>query len=115
MNRLRASGKATDDDYRLEGVITEDAAVGVDQEDELLAFADAAVNGEQSELASARQLVVDSLGVDAMVDAAAIIAGFNGITRIADATGIPVEPRKLAETEEWRAALGIDRFMAGKT
>ena len=45
-----------------------------------------------------------------MIDAAAVVAGFNGITRIADATGIPLEPAKAEETESWRATLGINHF-----
>jgi hypothetical protein len=45
-----------------------------------------------------------------MIDAAAVVAGFNGITCIADATGIPLESAKAEESEPWRATLGIDRF-----
>jgi hypothetical protein len=50
----------------------------------------------------------------AMIDAAAVIAGFNGITRIADATGIPLEDAKAADTASWRITLGIDRMPARK-
>lgn len=61
-------------------------------------------------LAQSRSAVVAALGEAAMIDAAAVVAGFNGITRIADATGIPLEPAKAEETEAWRATLGIDAF-----
>lgn len=75
----------------------------------LFAFAEAIVTGSGT-LAQARSAVVAALGEAAMIDAAAVVAGFNGITRIADATGIQLEPAKAEETEPWRAALGIDGF-----
>ena len=42
-----------------------------------------------------------------MVDAAAVIAGFDGITRVADATGIPIEPAKAEQTADLRSELGL--------
>jgi len=75
----------------------------------LAAFAEAIVT-EDDTLAQARSAVVAALGEAAMIDAAAVVAGFNGITRIADATGIPLEPTKAEETAPWRGALGIDDF-----
>ena len=50
-----------------------------------------------------------------MLDTAAVIGGFDGITKVADATGIPLEPGKAAESADWRTSLGIDRFVAEKT
>ena len=50
------------------------------------------------------------LGDDALVDTAAIIATFNAIDRVADATGIPLEEDKAAMTVDMRAQLGIDNF-----
>jgi hypothetical protein len=114
LNRLRASGKATDRDYRLEGVM-EGSEVGVDHTADLLAFADAAVGGPADALAAARARLAAALGAPAMIDAAAVIAVFDGITRIADATGIPLEEQKAADSQPWRAALGIDAFAARKS
>jgi hypothetical protein len=81
---------------------------------ELLAFADAAVAADAAALRRAREAVVAAMGEAAMVDAAAVIAGFDGITRIADATGIPLEPPKAEQTADFRRALGIDRFETAK-
>ena len=75
----------------------------------LSTFAEAILANADS-LAQARSAVTAALGEAAMIDAAAVVAGFNGITRIADATGIPLEPAKAEETESWRATLGIDGF-----
>ena len=56
----------------------------------LLAYADAAV-AETPDLALRRQTVADTLGHAAMVDASAVIAIFQAVVKIADATGIPLD------------------------
>lgn len=81
----------------------------------LLRFADAAVAFDAAGMAAVREEVRAALGEAAMIDAAAVVAGFNGITRIADATGIPMEAQKIADTEEWRVRLGIDDFRRTKS
>ncbi len=50
------------------------------------------------------------MGHEALVDTAAIIATFNAIDRVADATGIPLEEDKAAMTVHMRAQLGINNF-----
>jgi hypothetical protein len=50
------------------------------------------------------------MGNAALVDAAAIVATFNAIDRVADATGIPIEDNKAESTADIRAALGINAF-----
>ena len=94
--------------------MTGDATSGVASGGVLAAFAEAILSGGDI-LAQARSAVVAALGEAAMIDAAAVVAGFNGITRIADATGIPLEPAKADETEAWRGTLGIDDFATLKS
>ena len=86
--------------------------VGVPHAGVLLAFADAALVGDAH---AARLAVLAAMGEAAMIDAAAVIGGFDGITRIADATGIPLEPAKAEESADWRRSLGINQFIAEKT
>lgn len=81
----------------------------------LTAFADKALTGEPNALAAARAALTAALGEAAMIDAAAVIAGFDGITRIADATGIPLEPPKAEAVADLRAALQLDRFLDAKS
>ena len=50
------------------------------------------------------------MGAAALVDAAGVAAYFDGIDRIADATGTPVDPVSADATTEMRATLGIDKF-----
>lgn len=90
-------------------------ATGVPHAAILLAFADAALSFDPVRMQPARAAVAASLGAAAMHDAAAVVAGFNGITRIADATGIPLEDTKAEETAAWRASLGIDDFRKAKS
>lgn len=59
--------------------------------------------------------LVDRLGRPVMLDAAAVIAGFDGITRIADATGIPLEPPKAEAVADLRTTLRLDRFLHAKS
>ncbi|MBM3621719.1 MAG: hypothetical protein FJX20_13625 [Alphaproteobacteria bacterium] len=81
----------------------------------LIAFADRALGDDATALAAARDSVAARLGPAAMIDAAAVIAGFDGITRIADATGIPLEPPKAEAVADLRATLGLDRFLDAKS
>ena len=65
-------------------------------------------------LTAARMAIRDTLGADAVVDSAGVAGLFNGIDRIADATGAPLEADKAEATAELRAEIGIDAFAATK-
>jgi hypothetical protein len=101
--------------YGLGAVMSGDGDVGVAVAADLIAFADAAVRGDVDGVARARDLLVSGTGEAAMLDAAAVIGGFDGITRIADATGIPLEPAKAEQTADFRETLDIDRFRRDKS
>jgi hypothetical protein len=75
----------------------------------LLAYADAAV-AETPDLALRRQTVADTLGHAAMVDASAVIAIFQAVVKIADATGIPLEDQKAEISAGFREELGINTY-----
>lgn len=94
----------------MDGVMDGASATGVPHAPELLAFAEAALAFDAAQIRRTRIALLDAVGEAAMVDAAGVIAGFNGITRIADATGIPLEDAKAEQSASWRATLGIDRF-----
>jgi hypothetical protein len=110
---LRASGRHYGTDFDLEGIVQGDGGSGVAHETNLLAFADAAIVGATN-LDEARRDLVQVAGAGAMVDAAAVIAGFDAITRVADGTGIPLEQPKAEATADWRVKLGIDAYWAAK-
>ena len=74
---------------------------------ELAAYADAFFR-DVSEFAAARGHLQCEIGEEASVDAAAVIAIFNAVVRIADATGIPLEEAKARMSVDIRAALGLE-------
>ena len=107
---LRASGERDGNTYDLSAVTDERGDSGVPHSDVIRALTEAAVGNRWDELASLREAASRTLGEQAMVDVLTVAAGFNGITRVADATGIPLDERARAATEDMRAAVGIDRF-----
>jgi hypothetical protein len=82
---------------------------GVPHGAELLAFATAA-NRRSDDLAQARATLEAVVGSEGLLEAAATVAIFNGLVRVADGTGIQLDPSMLTSTVATRAALGIDRF-----
>ena len=82
---------------------------GVPHGAELLAFATAA-NNRTPDLAAAREALRAVVGDAGVVDAAATVAAFNGLVRVADGTGIQLDPTMLTTTVADRARLGIDKF-----
>ena len=87
--------------------------IGVAHEADLLGFADTVI-ADADELGRARMALIERVGKEAMIDAAAVVAGFDAITRVADGTGIPLEQPKAEASASWRASLGIDTFWTGK-
>ncbi len=85
-------------------------ASGVAHGDTLVAFAEAAVAGDEASLARARAEVLEGLGPEGLVDTAAVVANFERMDRIADATGIALDtPLELA-TGDLRDRLDLGRF-----
>ena len=76
----------------------------------LLAFTDAVMGDADTLLAPEREALCAALSPDAFVDACALIAAFNVVDRIADATGIPLDPMLHAASGDVRAELGLARF-----
>jgi alkylhydroperoxidase family enzyme len=81
---------------------------GVPHGTALIRFAEAVVEGQDA--ARARTAVLDALGAAALVDSAAVVGLFNAIDRVADATGIPLEPEKAAATADFRSTLSIGKY-----
>lgn len=95
------------------GAVTDDAAApgsGIAHAPALLAFAEATVQGGEAELAKARQVLLDAVGSDGLVDAAAVVGNFERMTRIADATGIPLDAPVNALGEDLQDRLGLKDF-----
>lgn len=73
----------------------------------LIELTEAAIVGTEDEMATARESVLAELGWAAFVDAAAVVATFEMMNRVADATGIAMGRGRLASTAEVRRLAGI--------
>jgi hypothetical protein len=73
-------------------------------------YADAMLLGDDTRRARAREAVLDTLGPEALVDAAATVASFNSVVKLADASGIPLEEFKAEATAGLREELGLERL-----
>ena len=106
---LRASIEKTGTDYRLDGIMG-DGDGGIPHGELLTEFAETIVEGDDAGLAVARTQLMETLGWEALVDASGIVATFNAIDRVADATGTPIEEERIEMTATIREQLKIDQF-----
>lgn len=105
------SGDALDLEIDMELVVDPDFVgdVGIEHGAELLAFTNAVHRGVP-DLTAARHALISSVGADGLVEAAATIAVFNGLVRVADGTGIQLDAGLSSFSRGDRARLGIDEF-----
>lgn len=111
MALLRVSGETKNAEYDLaliNGAGEGDG--GVPHGRVLVSFAEAVLGTDDKKLETIRTQLVSALGGEALVDVAGVTGLFDAIDRVADATGIPLEPEKLAATADVRAQLGIARY-----
>lgn len=93
------------------GAAGADGAEGKVPHGSLLADLAAAVARWQwAEVAELRREGKKRLGARQISDAILVAAGFNGITRVADAIGIRLDRRTADASVELRAEIGIDAF-----
>jgi hypothetical protein len=107
---LRESSRAKGESYDLSLLTGTQGDGNIPHGALLVVFAEAVLGHDDRRLQEVQAAIRDQMGDAALVDAAAIVATFNAIDRVADATGIPIEDSKAASTADVRAALGIDAF-----
>ena len=108
---LRESAKATNTEIDLKALTSDGFDDSGGANGGLLAdFTEAVLGNSESQLGVARQRLGSKLSDGGLVDASAVIANYNALDRVADATGIPLEAAKEANTVELRAVLGINDF-----
>ena len=84
--------------------------VGVPQGEVLVEFGEAMLRGDAQRRGRARETLRAALGDGALVDAAAVVASFNAVVKVADASGIPLEDFKADATADLRAELGLEKL-----
>ncbi len=86
------------------------AASGVAHAEALVGFVDALVGRDEDVLERARARLLDEVGPEGLVDAAAVAANFERMVRIADSTGIPLDGPLDVMSADLRQQLHVDRF-----
>ena len=108
---LRASGEQKGQTFDFNTILGQGEGDGGIPEGRLMVdFAEAVVGDDDERLTRVRSALVEKLGAAALVDSAGIVATFNAIDRVADATGIPIDEERLAPTADLRDQLGINAF-----
>ncbi len=108
---LGLSGENSNQEFNLD-VITKagDSEIGVPDESILLRIAEAVCAGEERELTRVREEGLNILGPQALVDAIAVASGFNGITKVANGTGLPLDETTENMTVELRRRTNINDY-----
>jgi len=107
---LRASGQSDQQDFDLNSVTDGHADSGVDFGHWLRSLTEATIQNRWDDLTTIRDQAGAAMGTQSMVDALVVASGFNGITRVADATGIPLDENTQQMTVDMRESTGIERF-----
>jgi hypothetical protein len=107
---LRASGEQTGENYELNAVTDEHLDAGVPHAGLLRELTEAAVQNRWDDLRDIRDRSSAAFGAQETADALVVAAAFNGITRMADATGIPLDESTEQATVAMRAETGIDSY-----
>jgi hypothetical protein len=76
---------------------------------ELLDFATAATELDDAAIVLAREALIKTAGVAVTIDAAAVIANFEMMTRLADSTGARMPEEIVAQRLGVATAMGIDQ------
>lgn len=76
----------------------------------LVAFAEAVLGDDPLALEQARRALHQAVGDAGFVDAAAVVANFQRMVRIADGTGIALDARLQLMTQGLRSELGLEAF-----
>ena len=103
---LGLSGAKTDHDIRPTDLTK---GAGVPHGELLVQLVDASFDSTDA-LAAARDACIETLGIDTTIDAAAVIANFHMMTRIADSTGTPLDDGTAQMTGDLRDSLGLNDF-----
>ena len=107
---LRESGEQQKLNLALDSITTGAVNLGVENETILLKIAEAVYKSNPQEMARCRDEAIAIIGARATVDAIGVAAAFNGITKIANATGLPLDESTASTTQALRTDTGIDRF-----
>lgn len=105
---LRASGQAIGEEAELDGAVGVGDG-GVPHGAALVAYAEAASRGSE-DLVPAREALGAAVGAAGLIRAAATVGIFNGLVRVADGIGIPLDDAMRAASGAFRQELGLNAY-----
>ena len=107
---LSLSGDKTGKEYNLNAVNTPSGLAGVEDEHWLRLITELTMTKEWEQLSQTREEAAQIIGEQKVVDTVVVASAFNGITRVADATGIPLDVDTEKNTAQMRTDTGIQSF-----
>jgi hypothetical protein len=107
---LRASGEKESAAYDLTAITDRSRNSGVPNGELLTALAEQTAGAACQALKGTLAKAIETMGEQQAVDALVVASAFNGITRVADATGIPLDENTAETTVEMRGAVGLDAY-----
>ena len=111
---LRASSEAIGEEAAIEGAVgSAEGDGGVPSGAAMVRFAEA-VTLARADLEESRRALLEELGVARFVEVAATVGIFNGLVRVADSTGIPLDDVSRKVSEGFRDSLGLVGFASAQ-
>ena len=107
---LSLSGDKTGNEYNLNAVNTPSGLAGVEDEHWIRLITELTMTKEWEQLSQTREEASQIIGEQKVVDTLVVASAFNGITRVADATGIPLDVDTENNTTQMRTDTGIQSF-----
>ena len=107
---LGRSGEAHGAQYDLGAVTSSEGMAGVEHDSWLRALTETTINNDWLGMGPIRNTATIAMGAQQVVDVLIVASAFNGITRLADATGIPLDRTTEEQTRAMRAETGIDAY-----
>ena len=81
--------------------------LGVPGGSALIELVNSVIYGDESRCQKARDAVLERLGPESLVDAAAVFGNFEMMNRVAEGTGIPLPPQALEREADMMRALNL--------
>ena len=107
---LSLSGDKTGKKFNLNAVNAPSGLAGVEDEHWLRLVTELTMTKDWEKLSHTREEASRIIGEQKVVDTLVVASAFNGITRVADATGIPLDHDTEKNTAQMRKDTGIQSF-----
>lgn len=108
---LRASSLALDYELDVRAIGDPTLESGVPGGNALMQLVDAVLRESDVPVSDAQREIIETLGPEALVDAAAVFGNFEMMNRVAEGSGIPIPAQAIERQREDLELLGLDRFI----